>query len=247
MTTTKKNLQVIVAVGARDNMIARASVRLEGTIEAGKVVVAKKTVDATAPLEAKVLAGLAAVISEMADVGVSGAVVIPDRYVPRYLQARKLRDKHNAVDVMVLPWMKGEAEKFYRDSFKMLLTALRKAENKDVFIPVSGIGETLRRIPLVGCENIPDGAILSVKGGIDTASGETVVRNNRFHGDVSVVRDIDKNGAAVVYGEILVESLQGKAKSFVLYGRTAVAAAYGQLPFPKTAAIAEPVEVAGNF
>lgn len=247
MTTTKKNLQVIVAVGARDNMITRASVRLEGTIEAGKVVVAKKTVDAAAPLEAKVLAGLAAVISEMADAGVSGAVVIPDRYVPRYLQARKLRDKHNAVDIMVLPWMKGEAEKFYRGSFSALLAAMRKAENKGVFIPVSGIGETLRRVTLAGCENIPDGTVLSIEGGIDTASRETVVRNGRFYGDVSVVRDVDKNGAAVVYGEIIVESLRGKAKSFVEYGRTAVTAAYGQLPFPKTAAVVEPVEVAGNF
>jgi len=245
--TTKKILKIAVAVGARDNMIARASVRLEGTIEAGKVVVAKKTVDATAPLEAKVLAGLAAVISEMADAGVSGAVVIPDRYVPRYLQARKLRDKHNAVDVMVLPWMKGEAEKFYRDSFKMLLTALRKAENKDVFIPVSGIGETLRKVSLIDCENIPDGTVLSVKGG--AVNGKAVVRNSRFYGDVKVVRDVDKNGTAVVYGEILVESLQGKAKSFVLYGREAVKAAWSLLPavVSSSTAIAEPVEVAGNF
>lgn len=243
MTTTKKNLQVIVAVGARDNMVARASVRLEGTVNEGKVVVAKKTIDAAAPLETKVLSGLAAVMSEMADAGVSGAIVIPDKYIPRYLQARKLRDKHNAVDIMVLPWMKKDgAESYYCNSFSALLAALRKAENKGVFIPVSGIGETLRRVSLVGCENIPDGTVLSVKGG--AVNGKAVVRNSRFYGDVSVVRDVDKNGAAVVYGEILVESLQGKAKSFVLYGRTAVTAAYGQLPFPKTAAI---VEVAGNF
>lgn len=237
--TTKESLKVVVAVGARDDIVARASVRLAGTVEEGKMVKAANVVDAAAPLETKVLFGLAAVIAEMADAKVSGAVVIPDRYILRYLQARKLRDKHNAVDIMVLPWMKGETEKFYRGSFSALLAAMRKAENKGVFIPVSGIGETLRRVTLAGCEDIPDGTILSVEGG--AFNGKAVVRNSRFYGDVSVVR---KDG--VVYGEIIVESLRDKARSFVEHGRTAVTAAYGMLP--KTAKVAAPpVAVNGNF
>lgn len=233
-------LMITVAVVARDDMVTRASVRLEGTVDAGKIVSEKMTVDAALPYEIKILTGVATVVDEMVSAGVSGAIFVSETVLPRLLQARKLLDRHNAVDIMTLPWMKKEGkEESYRATFGALLAALRRAKNHDIMIVFHSTKE-LYRVKLEGAEGL-SGTVVMLRNGISEEYGVRVIGNDRFAGTVRVSEREGK-----VYGEIIVDTLFGRAKSFIVYGREAVKSAMSLLP--EFIAKEKPaVEIGGNF
>lgn len=240
-----KTLQVVVSVVARDNVIARSSVRLEGTVDEGKVVCEAKTVEkSNLPYEVKVLRGLADIIDQMTVAGLAGTVMIASSVMPRYLQARKLVDRHNAVDIMTTAWMKKtEHVEDYRSAFKALLASMRRAKNNDILIMVRDVRE-LYRVKLEGAEGLA-GTAVDIRNGISEEYGVRVLGNDRFAGTVKV-RESVENGNTVAYGEIIVDSLLGKAKSFNRYGRIAVKKAMSLLPAVVTVE-KEKVTVSGNF
>lgn len=240
-------LMIAASVLARDNVIARASVRLEGTVDAGKVVTDKTTVDPALPYEIRVLHGLSVLIEEMAAAGVSGTVFVASRVFPRILLAFKLLDRHNAADIMILPWMKQEGlDKEYHEVFIELLAALRRAKNRKVTVLVREIYE-LYKVRLEGAEGLV-GASVDLHNGISEEYGVQVVGNDRFAGTVVVISR-EERGRTVLYGEIVEDSLPGRAKSFIEYGRKAVNSTLALLP--KFVARKEQEEAAiavnGNF
>lgn len=233
-------LMITVAVVARDDTVTRASVRLEGTVDAGKIVSEKMTVDAALPYEIKILTGVTTVVDEMVSAGVSGVIFVSETVLPRLLQARKLLDRHNAVDIMTLPWMKKEGkEESYRAAFGALLAALRRAKNHDIMIVFHNTKE-LYRVKLEGAEGL-SGTTVMLRNGISEEYGVRVIGNDRFAGTVRVSEREGK-----VYGEIIVDTLFGRAKSFIVYGREAVKSAMSLLP--EFVAKEKPaVEIGGNF
>lgn len=223
-------LMVVVSVVARDSVIARASVRLAGTVDEGRVVTRTATVDAAAPWELKILSGLTTVVDEMSAAGVSGVVFIAGSVMPRFLQAKKLIDRHNAVDIMILPWMKKEGkEELYRAAFTNLLAALRRAKNRDVTVIVRDVRD-LYKVKLEGAAGLV-GTTVDIRNGISEEYGVRVIGNDRFAGKV-IIREVSERGNIVSYGEIIPDSLFGNAKSFTSYGKEAVAAALNLLPAP---------------
>lgn len=231
---------ITVAVVARDDTVTRASVRLEGTVDAGKIVSEKMTVDAALPYEIKILTGVTTVVDEMVSAGVSGAIFVSETVLPRLLQARKLLDRHNAVDIMTLPWMKKEEkEESYRAAFGALLAALRRAKNHDIMIVFHNTKE-LYRVKLEGAEGLA-GTTVMLRNGISEEYGVRVIGNDRFAGTVRVSEREGK-----VYGEIIVDTLFGRAKSFIVYGREAVKSAMSLLP-EFVAKEKSAVEIGGNF
>lgn len=240
-------LMIAASVLARDNVVARASVRLEGTVDEGKVVTSVTEVDAALPYEIKVLHGLSVLVEEMAAAGVSGTVFVASRVFPRILLAFKLLDRHNAADIMILPWMKKEGlDKEYRDVFVELLAALRRARNHSVTVLVREICE-LYKVKLEGAEGFV-GASVDLRSGISEEYGIRVINNDRFAGTVVVISREEKDNT-VFYGEIVEDSLPGRARSFVEHGRKAVNSTLALLP--KFVARKEQEEAAvtvnGNF
>lgn len=236
-------LMVVVTVVARDGIIGRSSVRLEGVVDAGKVVTTIAEISADLPYELKVLRGVATVVDEMAAAGVSGAVFVADGVLPRLLQARKLIDRHNSVDIMILPWMKKDGrEEEYRETFTALLASLRRAKNRDITVVFHSTKE-LWKVRLEGAEGLA-GTTVDIRNGISEEFGVRVVGNDRFAGKI-IVRESVEKGSTVAYGEIVVDSLVGRAKSFIGYGREAMAAAMALLP--EFTVRETTVEIGGNF
>ena len=231
-----KTLQIVAAIVAKDEMVTRASVRLAGVVNEGKVVSDVRIVDSTLPYEVKILSGLAELVSQMTDAGINGAVFIASSVMPRYLQARKLIDRHNAVDIMTTAWMKKNQHlDAYRDTFKALLASLRTAKNKGVLVIVRDIAD-LHRVKLDGAVGL-NGLRLDIRSGINEEYGVRVIGSTRFAGSV-VVRET----ADGVYGDIVEDSLFGKASSFVRYGDLAVRTAISLLPQVKV----NPVTIASE-
>ena len=239
-------LAVVAAVVARDDVAARASVRLAGTVEEGKVVTSTMTVSADMPYEVKILTGLAALIEEMAAAGVSGAVFTAGSVLPRYFQARKLISRHNAADIMILPWMKERKEQ-YRAAFTALLAAMRRAKNRGITVIVHDTKE-LYRVRLEGAAGL-SGTTVDIRAGISEEYGIRVINNDRFFGKVRVREVVERGGEIVTYGEIIADSLPAAAGSFLDHGRTAVKSAMSLLP-SYTPAVADEttmLTVNGNF
>lgn len=238
----KKKLQVVATVMARDDQVVRVSKRLEGTVDAGKVVVEKHEVIATLPYEVKVLFGLTELVEQMVKYNVNGTIFVADSVAPRIFQAKKLIGTHNAADIMITSWMKASGEKAeYYAAFSVLLTALRRARNNDVLVIVKPVSE-LWRVRLNGADGLADGTLVDIKNGISEKLGVQVIGSSRFAGTVTVKRRTERNGSVTVYGDIVYESLSDKAAAFAVAGRAVVAAAMSELP---SSAVA--VEVAGNF
>lgn len=103
-----KTLRVISAVVARDTVVVRASVRLAGVVGAGKVTIVKDETKSEYPWEVKVLSGVSKLVEDMADEGISGAVVVSNRIYPRVLQALKVVGGPKAINKMMLPWMEKD-------------------------------------------------------------------------------------------------------------------------------------------
>lgn len=236
-------LMIAASVLVRDNKVVRASVRLDGTVDAGRVVTSELEVDAALPYEIRVLHGLSVLVEEMSASGVSGTVFVASNIFPRILLAFKLLDRHNAAAMMVLPWMKKEglAEQ-YHEVFVELLAALRRARNRKVTVLIREVRE-LYKVRLEGAEEL-EGASVALKNGISEEHGVRVVGNDRFVGTVVVTRR-EERGSTVFYGEIVEDSLPDRARSFIEKGRTAVKSAMALLP--EFVIKEQAVEVSGNF
>ena len=213
---------VIVSVVAKDNVVVRSSCRLWG--DDPKVVTKEVSVPDSHRYEVKVLWGVAAVIGDMIKAGVSGVIVVSDKILPRLLQAKKMTGRHNAADIMMLPWMKadGIADEYYR-VFVELLKALRKAANKDIKVRFID-SLSLFKVRVSGGAAIPDGMIVDIRQGVSDIWGCTV-NNDRFFGSVKILKMNDGE----VWGEIIPGSLAGGAVVFNERGRIAVSAAASTL------------------
>ena len=227
--TEKRRLQIAAAVAAKDDTVVRASVRLGGE---GKAVIDKVTVKASAPWETKVLGMLARTIEQMANAGISGAIFIGDRAMPRYLQAVKMTDRHNGVEMMTLPWMKVNPEvlESYQRAARELLAALRRARNAGIVAIVRGMSE-LWKVKLEGESEVLlslEGKAVDIRAGISEEFGIRVTGNRRFYGRV-IVKSLEGS----FEGKIIDESLSGKALEFLTRARKAVHLGFDQLPGEK--------------
>lgn len=225
----KRRLQIAAAVVAKDDTVVRASVRLGGE---GKAVIDKVTVETSAPWETRVLGMLARTIEQMATAGISGAIFIGDRAMPRYLQAVKMIDRHNGVEMMTLPWMKVNPEvlESYRKAARELLAALRKARNVGIIAIVRGMSE-LWKVKLEGESEVLlslEGKAVDIRAGISEEFGIRVVGNKRFYGSV-IVKSLKDS----FEGKIVDESLSSKALEFLTRARKAVHLGFDQLPREK--------------
>ena len=135
-------------------------------------------------------------------------------------------------------------EEIYREAFGTLLTAMRRAQNRGITVIVHDVRE-LYKVKLEGAEGLA-GITVDIRNGISEEYGVRVIGNDRFAGKV-IVRDVVENGNTVAYGEIVVDSLVGKAKSFIGYGRIAVKEAMALLPAWTAKEDTTKVTVNGDF
>lgn len=206
---------VIVAVVAKDDVVVRSSCRLWG--ETPVTVTRQVKVGSVSRYENKIALGVAAVVEGMISANLSGIIVVADKVLPRLLQAKKMTDRHNAADIMILPWMKadGVADE-YRAVFEVLLRSLRRAKIRNLDIRFTG-SLSLFKVKVNGGSDIPDGMIVDIRQGMSDIWGCTV-DNSKFFGSVKIL----KIGGAV-WGEVMPGSLVGKAAVVNERGRIAVA------------------------
>lgn len=225
-----KTLRVISAVVARDTVVVRASVRLAGVVGAGKVTIVKDETKSEYPWEVKVLGGVSKLVEDMADEGISGAVVVSNRIYPRVLQALKVVGGPKAINKMMLPWMEKDGMgDFWKETLNNLLNSLRSAKKKGVvvnFIKVTNLYH-IDILPVTDNQGkVAGGTIGTFKKGLCEELNLYAPWNKLFSGSVKLYYDHKDN----LYGDIIVSSLAEGAADFLNSGRAAVDAAMGELP-----------------